>query len=152
MKITKKLADKLKKLTVAELAEDGSELLNPVPLVADVQPVGETIEAKIQRAIAINELSRQAAEQGNETWEEFNDFDVEDPEDIPIFRSDYEIAKEEYIENERPIKMEIEQDVVDDNRDLPTRAGQDPEGIAAGLEPAAGDKDPPADIVDDSGR
>lgn len=94
MKIGKKEYDELKKLTIAQLNAAGEELLNPVPLELEVLPIEESLEAKIARLIQ-NQVSMQADAQGYETWEEFNDFEVKDPDDIPEFRSDFELMEDE---------------------------------------------------------
>lgn len=119
MKISKKLFEHLKTLTVAELTEDGKELLNPTPMQIDVEPVGMTLEEKIQRAIKINELSKQAAMQGEETWEEFNDFDVKDSDDIPEFaQSEFEIMEDDDWDRvEPPLDVVDKKDGLEGSRD-----------------------------------
>ena len=112
MKISKKLFEKLSKITIAEIDPNGNELLNPVPLTVDVEPVGMTIEERIQRAFRIQELSREAARQGEETFEDFMDFDVPEPEDVEYFQSRYELdeaqemAEDEYMEGKKQAVVE----------------------------------------------
>lgn len=90
MKIDAKLLEHLKTLTVAELAEDGSELNNPTPDELLVNPSPLTLEQKMKRIIQV-EMSKQAEEQGFETFEEADDFDVEDPWEVRQFVNQYDL-------------------------------------------------------------
>lgn len=90
MNVTKELFDELIRLSNAELDENGHELLNPKPIAiaADLQrPL--TMDERIQRAIG-QAVSRQAQMQGRETFEEANDFDIDDENPMPI--SGYEVV------------------------------------------------------------
>lgn len=90
MKISKSLYEDLKKLRRAMIDGSGRELHNPIPVAI---PIGlnrpPTLQEQIQRVLR-QELSRQADAQGHETFDEADDFDVEDDDQInPI--SQYEI-------------------------------------------------------------
>lgn len=95
MKITKELHDELKKLRRA-MIKDGIEFLNPTPVAI---PIGmerpPSLKEQIQRVLR-TELSMQAAAQGEETFEEADDFDV--PEDDPDPVSPYEMNEMQYEE------------------------------------------------------
>lgn len=75
--ISQELLVKLKKSDHAFFTEDGRELLNPVPLVLDVTPRPPTLQEQIKRLMRV-ELSRRAAAEELETWDEANDFDIDD--------------------------------------------------------------------------
>lgn len=70
-----------KRRDYALLDDDGREVPDPTPLSL---PAGfkrpETLAEQVQRLVR-GALSRQAAEQGFETWEESEDFDVGDDDD-----------------------------------------------------------------------
>lgn len=78
MKISNELHAKLKKLHRAMIDQNGAELHNPTPVSI---PIGQqrppTLKEQIQRVLR-TELSNQAASQGHETYEEANDFDIDD--------------------------------------------------------------------------
>lgn len=97
MQITKELHDKLLNLRRA-IIQDGVELHNPTPVAI---PAGhqapESLEQRIQRVLR-TELSRQAGDQGHETFDEANDFDVPEEDTDPI--SQYEVN--EMVEEQPP--------------------------------------------------
>lgn len=85
MKVSKELFDKMKELRTAYIGDDGREVNNPRPMTI---PAGfnrpPTLQEQIQRCMKV-ELSKQAMQQGYESWEEANDFDIEeDFENDPI--------------------------------------------------------------------
>lgn len=92
MKITKDLYDELTNLRIAYLNELGQEVNNPEPLFVNVTPRALSISEQIQRLLS-SHLSRQAAEQGFETFEESDDFEDDDDDDAP--QSIYQQMKEE---------------------------------------------------------
>lgn len=76
--IDKELYDHLETLGKAVHTPDGRELHNPIPKVAHLglgRPL--TLQEQIQRLLRV-ELSRQAAAQEHETFEEAQDFNVGD--------------------------------------------------------------------------
>lgn len=91
MKITQELYDKLKTLSES-IHIDGLEFPNPIPVEA---PLGidrpPTLKEQIQRVMKI-ELGAQAAAQEMETFEESQDFDV-DNDSFP--GSKYELMEDE---------------------------------------------------------
>lgn len=96
MKITKETFEKLKKLDFALLDDRGWELPNPVPLEFETglkRPL--TLQEQIQRVMRV-ELSKQAQNQGRETFEESQDFAVEDPFESEML-SGYEIMDADII-------------------------------------------------------
>lgn len=77
--------------------EFGREVLDATPIE---KPVGwerpESLQDQLRRIVA-QQLSAQMVERGEESWEEFNDFDVEDDDyDDPL--SGYEVRE---LEGER---------------------------------------------------
>lgn len=94
MKISKELFDDLSNLVhIGRIDSKGKELLNPNPLVS-VHPLERppTLREQIQRVLR-GELSRQASMQGMESFEESQDFDIEDDSfSIPEGNTPYELA------------------------------------------------------------
>lgn len=81
--------DKLCQLTHAYIDEDGMEVNNPAPLeVPEGFKRPATLLEQIRRVLR-TEVSRQAAAQDMESWEEANDFAVEDEFDIEEPMSPY---------------------------------------------------------------
>lgn len=100
MMITKELYDKLSKLTQSILDERGRELPNPVPMelkIGTQKP--ESLRDQIRRIMRI-ELSKQAEIQGHETFEEADDFEVEDSFDMNEPNSQYEMMQEEFVKDD----------------------------------------------------
>jgi len=74
-KISQNLADHLKTIGSAELDERGRELLNPIPLQpTGIRPKSKSLREQIMRVVK-TELSIEAHKQGEETFDEANDFD-----------------------------------------------------------------------------
>lgn len=64
------------------LNENGHEIPDPRPMAAPLHiRVPETLAQQIQRMVR-SELSQRAADQGHETFEEADDFDVGDDEEL----------------------------------------------------------------------
>lgn len=82
---------------MAKYDEQGREILDPTPVA---MPVGfkrpPTLDERI-RAFVRTELSRQAAEEGNETFEEADDFYVEEEEESPLSRYELTPMQEEAV-------------------------------------------------------
>lgn len=101
MKITKELYDKLKLLEVAYLDDKGREMVNPKPMVL---PVGfrrpTSLSEQIKRILR-TELSAQAEVQGLETFEESNDFDIQDEFDMSEPDTRYQLVEEEYLDEKK---------------------------------------------------
>lgn len=103
MKVSKELYEKLKTLTTSIYDENGREMCNPVPM--EISPVHTrplTLQDQIKRLLK-KELSLQAQAQGKETFQEANDFKVDD--DVEEFKSNYEFNEmtEEFLP-ERPVQ------------------------------------------------
>lgn len=115
MNVTQELYDTLCGLTKAQLNEDGHELLNPVPVNVNIdleKPL--SLKEQIQRLMR-NELSLQADLQGHETFEEANDFDVEDE----FF--DDNMSGFEVLEDEVPLTaQEPQPEATADGEEVPT--------------------------------
>lgn len=95
MKIKKSTFDKLTKLATAYLNQKGQEVNNPKPL--NLAPgIGRppTLQEQIQR-IMRKEVSQQASAQGFETFEESQDFDIEDSFDSDQYETVYTTMTEE---------------------------------------------------------
>lgn len=97
MRVSQELYEKLKNLTEGELDEHGRELCNPIPVAVPAglkRPLSLT--EQIQRVLR-RDLSYQAQKQGHETFEEADDFDVDDGFDGPPINTRYEMLEEEYL-------------------------------------------------------
>jgi len=96
MIVTKDLYDKLSKLKTGYLDKGGHEILNPrsmaIPSGLNRPP---SLQEQIKRVLKV-ELSRQAAEQDMETFEESQDFKVSDEFDTEELQTQYELVEEEY--------------------------------------------------------
>lgn len=93
--ITEELKKNLEDLATAMLDENGSEWLNPVPHTLHTgvnRPL--TLQEQIQRVMKV-QLSEQMAAQGQESFDEANDFDVDDPFDQQLDDSKYTLMAEE---------------------------------------------------------
>ncbi len=95
MRPDKKTVEKLKHLKHAMLDEKGRELLNPNPLYVEVGPRRLTLQEQIRRVLH-TEISRQAYDQGFESFEESEDFDIEDEFDLEPDSSYEEVIEEEF--------------------------------------------------------
>lgn len=90
--ITKELLEDLTQLTTGMLNEKGQEMFNPKPMFVELEKPALSMKDQIRRIIKL-ELSEQVMAQGGESFEEANDFDVdEDPEPM----SPYEEMVPEY--------------------------------------------------------
>lgn len=131
--ITEELFEHIRTLAKSELMEDGRELPNPEPLVIHTgleRPL--TLNEQIQRCMR-QEISRQVAAQGMETFEESQDFEVEEPFDSEMPVSVHEMTEEEPLPNN-----------VQDPEQVPA-AQPDPEPAAqSDPEPAAQPEPDPA--------
>lgn len=120
MKISKELYDHLCTLKAAELDDQGRELLNPMQLEI---PYGmerpASLQEQIQRVLR-NELSMQAHNQGQETFEEANDFDVldDDPEPFSAYEMRNMIPEEPSTDVDTPtLKDDSQPDLESGNSD-----------------------------------
>lgn len=98
MNVTKELLDTLTGLIHAELDSNGRELLNPVPVNTNIdleKPL--SMQEQIERLMR-GHLSMQAQAQGHETFEEANDFDIDDEfMNEPLSGYEVQELEEEYI-------------------------------------------------------
>ncbi len=94
MKIDKKILDRLVNLQVSMIGEDGLEYPNPTAEVVTVGARRFTLQEQIERVLR-GHVSEQAQGQGFESFEEANDFDVEDEDPLPISGFEHEDMEEE---------------------------------------------------------
>lgn len=97
MYITEELKKDIESLVTSYLTECGKEVQNPLPRAVHFPLCKtETLQDQIKRLLR-TELSSQAAAQGEETFEEANDFDVPDDEfDSEPNPTLFELADEEF--------------------------------------------------------
>ena len=95
MKISKKTYDELSHLGSAILNAEGQEINNPKPMLlsTDVKRP-PTLQEQIQRVLRSN-VSKEAHEQGFETLDESQDFDIEDSFDSKDPDTIYQVLDEE---------------------------------------------------------
>lgn len=123
MRISKELFQELSKLERSRLNERGWEVPNPKPmeLIAGMRKP-ETLTEQVRR-IMRTELSRQASAQGMETFEEADDFDVDDGFDVDEPTTQYQQMQEEFIfeqaDSSQPTENTIE-----------TQDSPDPQGVS----------------------
>lgn len=94
-KLSKEDFKRLAKALTAEIREDGKELHNPIPAAINTglnRPA--TLKDTIQRLIKV-EVSENAALQGQETFEEANNFEMNDPFEREVFSSKYELMDDD---------------------------------------------------------
>lgn len=115
--IEKATLEELMKLDVSLIGSDGKEYPNPKGLTVDVDPDRpDNLREQIRRIVR-TEVARAAVQSGYESFEEANDFEVdEDPE----FKSAYEFQDMVDEEPMKPVKAPVEGEV-------PARAGSSPE-------------------------
>lgn len=103
------IVEELRYLRNAMLLQ-GKEIFNPEPMYDNLRPERDTIQEQIQRIVKM-ELSRNAMNQGYESFDEANDFDVPDEDPEPL--SGYEV---------REMKEELPDDgVVSRSEDAPSK-------------------------------
>lgn len=129
IKVTSDVVKK-SKLLRAQLDHLGREINNPVPAFIPAGPTPLTITEQIQRLLRV-ELSRQAAEQGFETFEESDDMEDEELDDAPL--SPYQ--DEKLMRPDRPKgekiskKADLDLELPDDDREV-----QEPASVGGGGE------------------
>lgn len=101
LKISPELYDELSRLDTAYINEKGQEVLNPKPTVLELTTRPPSLKEQIQRLVK-SELSLQAMSQGRETFEEANDFEVDDD---PMPTSQFEMMAEEFLPPEQPSSL-----------------------------------------------
>lgn len=77
----------------------GGEINDPYPHFLEVTPRRLSMNERIARAVK-HEISNKALENGYETLEEANDFDVEDDFNQEEMTSKYQLAEDEFIDHE----------------------------------------------------
>lgn len=118
-----------------QLNEKGHEVLDPTPIAI---PVGfklpESMTDMVRRFVR-HELSRQADEKGFETFEESDDFDIED--DPPLPETKWELNYDQETAPRKPARSAAKRGKSPDQ-------GHDKPGNGEGAQPAAGTPKEPA--------
>lgn len=128
--LTDDLIDSLKTLVTCEHDEYGREIPNPVPLFQDVDiEIPLTLQERIQRCLR-QEFSRQAYDQGFESIDEANDFDIDEDFDSSLPVSPYEM-KEDFMP-----------EIPDTPQQPPVQGGTAPVPDQSQVEPVSTDPDP----------
>lgn len=93
------IKSKMRKLQKASLSDRGGEVLNPQTLTESGPSRPESLNDKVQKYVrgALYSDSRE-----HETFEEANDFNVDDPFDMDEPFSRYQLAQEEYLPGDEP--------------------------------------------------
>lgn len=97
IKVDKETYKRLCTLINADLNDEGKELLNPEPVVLNTginKPL--TLQEQIKRIIK-TQVATDAHLQGAESFEEADDFDVDDGFETEVNSSKYELVEEEFI-------------------------------------------------------
>lgn len=101
LKVTPELFQELNKLTSSYIDKNGHEVCNPKPEEIVIGKRPPSLKEQIQRLVKV-ELSEQAGAQEFETWEEANDFDIEDDGNPLSGLEVQDMIDEEPIEIETP--------------------------------------------------
>lgn len=124
MEISKEFLEKVRKYNTAILDESGREILDPKPITLNIRPKQLSLEQRISRLIK-TQFSRVAEQQGQETFEEANDFDVQDEFDTEHFHSRFELVEEEFLSPPRQFEAEKEEKLPDkeqsEEKELPEK-------------------------------
>jgi hypothetical protein len=136
MNVTKELYDELVLLSESIHNEQGMELLNPKPVAVPgglQKPM--SLDERIQRAIR-GALSHQAVAQGEESFEDANDFDI--PSEQPEPLSGYEVVE---MTPETPLQEHAPNNnyPLSEGSSAPT-AGDDLSSPSSGISPALPDE------------
>lgn len=120
--VSRDVIDDITKLNHALIDEEGKEINNPKPLFLDVsrQKKSESIREEMRRILR-QELSYEAFRQGEETFDDANDFDVKSDFETDREFSEYSLAEEEEPKN---FIKEIQDEQIRASRHEP---GSDPE-------------------------
>lgn len=129
------------KITTALLTPGGSEINNPNPKIL-AAGIGRpaTLQEQIQRCLR-QELSTRSAEEGNETFEESNDFDIDDTFDSKEPSSEYDLMEEEYLAAPKPPAAETKKPLKENEKQarqlksVEASEHQDPEDRKAEVSP-----------------
>lgn len=128
MKVSGAIAEKLENLIVPLLDDRGREINNPVPMTLKAgltRPL--SLRDQIRRVLKV-ELSQEALSQGNESFDEANDFEVKDDFETDSFMSKYELVEEEYMtERQEPVVSDpADSDPQDEKQDDNQNPTEDP--------------------------
>lgn len=76
----KQIARKIKDW-VSKYNAEGKEIMDPVPVAVHLGKRNETIDEKIMRMVRSREIQNELARMGEDTFDEYDDFDVGDDDD-----------------------------------------------------------------------
>lgn len=129
LKIRKELADEIEEITSALLDERGHEINNPKPFFVDVTPRPLSLKEQIHRLVR-NELSVAAADRGFETFEEANDFEVDDDFEVEEPISDYTVVdmQPEFLDNVQDLTEQTTPETEPESGTVSGPAPETPEG------------------------
>ena len=132
---------------MAELNEKGQEVLDNTPVVLDVSPRPLPLVDRIKKAVR-HELSENARNSGFESFEEANDFDIEDEFAEMDHISGYEVEEmiEEFPVEKRDEANKAKEDIpVEKQAGAPSsKKGAEP---AQAADPKVGSENPPGKFV-----
>lgn len=97
MKMSQELFKERAKLKHAQLDGAGREVNNPRPKFVKAIKKPETETERVRRMVQVV-LSDQAASHGMESFDDANDFDIEDPFENDVMFSKYEMMEEEFLQ------------------------------------------------------
>ncbi len=100
LKISQKLANELDKIFVG-LDNEGREHPDQTPLTIPIKFQGQETSSSIMQRLIDQSLSREAQSQELDTFEESNDFDVDDEFNTDENTTQYQLMEEEYIQDDR---------------------------------------------------
>lgn len=115
--------DLLKTIRTAIISKRGGERLNPIPLAVPNPMPPESLTKKIKRMVE-HEVSMVAEEHDKETWEEANDFDIEDEFYMDELEGPYRVVDEEYLEDLGAVGLETAKSSGNEN-ESPSDANKD---------------------------
>jgi len=148
MKISKELYDHFDQLGHSLLNEKGQEVTDPRPMFVPGHVKPLTITEQIQRLMRV-ELSRQAAEQGEETFQDADDLEPDDePDDLSRYQqmdpdpAIVALGRKQVVEKD----SEPDLDQLDLDLDVPQEDKKSPEGDAPDPDPKPSKKTPPKGV------
>lgn len=96
MQIKRETVEKIEALRGSIINDQGKEVNDPTPLFIAGESKPLSLQEQIQRVLRV-EVSKQAQDQGYESIEEAEDFDVEDSFDVKEPITKYEMMEDEYL-------------------------------------------------------
>lgn len=126
LKVSKGIVEDLTKLAHAYINSEGKEVLNPVPHFISVGSRRKPFDTREEiRRILRQELSMEMKQQGVESFDEADDFDIEDDFELDLIGSRYAL-----VDDEIPIAKDEEPEQSILNGGNGNGLQQDPKGVA----------------------